>query len=67
LLGAYKESGERLWDTFHGGKAGTLWYYGEVTEVLEARMGGLLVEELREVVGRLEKLVESGRTQEACT
>ena len=67
LLRAYRGSGKGIWESFHGGKAGTLWYYGQVTEVLEARMGGLLVEELREAVSRLGKLVRSERTQEEGT
>ena len=46
----YRALGESLWERFNGGRSGTLWYYGAVTEALAEGWDHPLVEDLRAVV-----------------
>jgi (p)ppGpp synthase/HD superfamily hydrolase len=57
VLADYRILGEQLWQRFHGGKEGTLWYYRAVTDVLRERGNSPLVQELQRVVSELESLV----------
>lgn len=52
----YRQVGEALWSRFHGGKAGTLWYYRAVTEAFQALRSGWLVDELARTVAEMEEL-----------
>ncbi len=56
ILADYRRLGETLWQRFNGGRAGTLWYYRAVTDVLRAHEMHPLVEELDQVVDQLERL-----------
>lgn len=57
ILNDYRRLGDSLWECFHGGKDGTLWYYRSVLEALLSTESTPLVEELERVVDELEGLV----------
>lgn len=57
LVRAYPKQKEDLWKNFKGGREGTLWYYRAVYEVLKQGTDLLILEELGEVLVRLESLV----------
>lgn len=57
ILRDYRQLGESLWSRFSGGREGTLWYYREMTRILQTRTDGPLVGALDEVVTTLERLV----------
>lgn len=56
ILEDYRLLGEALWDRFHGGKAGTLWYYRSVVTALIAVGRTPLIDELERVVTEIERL-----------
>ncbi len=56
VLADYRILGEALWQRFHGGRDGTLWYYRTVTDVLLDAGKTPLIEELERVVTELELL-----------
>jgi GTP pyrophosphokinase len=53
LLAGYREFGEALWERFRGGREGTLWYYAQVTAILQETGPRLLAEELARTVKQL--------------
>jgi GTP pyrophosphokinase len=56
VLADYRVVGESLWQRFHGGKEGTLWYYRSAANAL-AEMGRTpLIAELERVVSEIERL-----------
>ncbi len=59
LLADYRELGEALWQRFHGGKAGTLWYYRAVLDTLREGSSTPLLEELERVIVELECLADT--------
>jgi (p)ppGpp synthase/HD superfamily hydrolase len=56
LLQDHRVHGDSLWDCFHGGKSGTLWYYRAVVTALASARQTAIVEELDRVVTMLESL-----------
>ena len=48
--------GEAIWDRFTATKAETLWYYASVVDALGYQWQHRLLEQLREVVARLQRL-----------
>ncbi len=56
ILNDYRSLGEEIWQRFAGRKAGTLWYYRSVLDVLSQAGKTPLVEELDRVVSQLERL-----------
>ncbi len=58
ILNDYRSLGEEIWQRFAGRKAGTLWYYRSVLDVLSQAGRTPLVEELDRVVSQLERLAE---------
>ncbi|NER98220.1 MAG: phosphohydrolase, partial [Symploca sp. SIO1B1] len=60
----YRRLGDNLWECFHGGKDGTLWYYRSVLEAFLSTESTPLVEELERVVEELESLVGIGTEYE---
>lgn len=58
LLFAYRQRGEALWYLFNGQKEGTLWYYNEVSNLLNVYSNSRLVEELRLAVAEMNELVK---------
>lgn len=73
VLADYRNLGEDLWERFHGGRDGTLWYYRSVADELSRLMPGPLAAELTHTVDQIEALAaendplieidESSRTQ----
>mgnify|MGYP001590162346 CR=1 FL=1 len=63
ILLDYRQMGDSLWERFHGGREGTLWYYRAiVTAFREAGAGpARLVDELERVVAELERLTTTAR------
>ena len=59
VLRDYHHIHDQIWQRFHGGKAGTLWYYRAVTDVLKDVANRPLVEELDRVVTTLEEVVDT--------
>lgn len=57
VLNDYRLIGDAVWERFHGGKTGTLWYYRAVVETFRAIESTPLVDELERVVNELERLV----------
>lgn len=51
ILMTYRRIGEQTWERFTGGRAGTLWYYGELVEIFSQ-------------VGQPDLAAEFGRTYE---
>lgn len=58
ILADYRIIGEALWSRFNGGKAGTLWYYRSVMDVLRETGPSSLVDELDRTLTELERLVD---------
>lgn len=56
ILRDYRELGEALWERFHGGKEGTLWYYRSLVTAFRQVESNPLVERLDGVVSELETL-----------
>ena|SRR5947209_7579740 len=57
ILNDYRILGEALWQRFHGGKEGTLWYYRELVKVYKSHGSTPLIDELERVVKELEEVV----------
>ena len=60
LAAAHREAGSGVWNRFHGGRDGTLWYYRAMADAIVAAGGGPLAGELEEAVRDLERTVRSG-------
>ena len=54
LLAEYRRLGNDVWQHFHGGRDGTLWFYRSVVDVLHASDERPIVEELERAVAELE-------------
>jgi len=54
LLCQRRRCGDSVWEYFHGGRDGTLWYFRAVVDALKHHGRTSLVEELDAVVGQLE-------------
>ena len=63
ILADYRREGDRVWDRFSGRRAGTLWYYRAVLDVLQNGNPNRLIDELRRVVTELETLTTTGSSQ----
>jgi (p)ppGpp synthase/HD superfamily hydrolase len=55
----YRRIGEEIWNRFHGGKSGTLWYYRTILEAFRQTEVTPLIEELESVVQELEQLANN--------
>ena len=53
ILTDFRLDGDSIWDRFRGGKAGTLWYYERVVEMLRGRVPEALHGELERTVRTL--------------
>jgi GTP pyrophosphokinase len=62
-LSDYREQGEQIWERFSGRRAGTLWYYRALVDMLDRPDASPLVAEFKRVVAELERLagVETNR------
>jgi (p)ppGpp synthase/HD superfamily hydrolase len=54
ILADHRRIGPSLWDRFRAGRAGQLWYYRAVTEILVRRLPGPLTSGLSATVAALE-------------
>lgn len=59
ILNDYRLLGDTLWERFHGGKNGTLWYYRTLVTAFRSLESTPLIDELDRVVSELEELVNS--------
>ena len=59
VLADYRLHGELTWESFHGGKEGTLWFYREMTRLLVDVLPGSLTDELSRTMCALEYLSKS--------
>ncbi len=57
IVQAHREVGEKVWDRFHGGREGSLWYYSELAKEL-ARDNNALTQELERLVKELEAMAK---------
>jgi len=64
ILADYRRVGEKLWQHFNGGKAGTLWYYRALLQALGESGPALLTEELARVLSEIERLVRAKQAGE---
>lgn len=64
ILNDYRLIGENVWERFHGGKDGTLWYYRAALEAFRSTGSTPLFDELERVVSELESLVSSSTNDE---
>ncbi len=56
LLREYRVRGESLWGFFHGGRQGTLWYYGAMLAALKEPGSSPLVEEFERTLEELRRM-----------
>ena len=63
LVADYRVVGEELWERFHGGREGTLWYYRSASEMFRSAENAprLLADELDRTVADLDRLVVKWR------
>jgi (p)ppGpp synthase/HD superfamily hydrolase len=50
ILRDYRLLGESLWERFNGGRTGTVWYYGALSETFVRCLAGALSDELHQSV-----------------
>ena len=62
LVADYRVIGEELWERFHGGRDGTLWYYRSASAMFRVAENAprLLADELERTVAELDRLVTEG-------
>lgn len=65
LIREYRTRGEAVWSVFRGGRAGTLWYYRSVVEVLRQGRDLPILQELADVWTQLQTLVSDSTQQPA--
>lgn len=53
-----RQSGDRIWSRFNGGKTGTIWYYRSLLEVFKEVSNSTMVAELEAIVVEMEYLAE---------
>lgn len=58
ILADYRVLGESLWERFHGGKDGTLWYYRGLVKAFREAGSNPLIEELDLVVAEIHRLAK---------
>ena len=56
ILKDYRVLGESLWERFHGGKEGTLWYYRALVDAFRKTGTTVIIDELERVVTQIEVL-----------
>jgi GTP pyrophosphokinase len=61
LLREYRVRGELLWNFFHGGRDGTLWYYDAMLAALRNAGSTALVEELERTLAEIRRIAEGGK------
>jgi (p)ppGpp synthase/HD superfamily hydrolase len=59
ILRTLRQEGERTWERFNGGKAGTLWYYRGLLKVFQETGSDFMTAELGRVLGEIERIAGS--------
>jgi len=62
ILRDFQKEGDAIWERFKGGKAGTLWYYQSLANILDKSPYSFLKQELRQIV---EELITLANIQES--
>ena len=52
ILNDYRQIGDDLWDRFTGGRAGTIWYYRELSTIFDRALPCALARDLSRVVSQ---------------
>jgi (p)ppGpp synthase/HD superfamily hydrolase len=63
ILRTLRQEGERTWERFNAGKAGTLWYYRALLEVFQKTGSDFMTAELGRVLGEIERIAQSQESQ----
>ncbi|MGA2256669.1 MAG: HD domain-containing protein [Thermoguttaceae bacterium] len=63
LLREYRVRGESLWNFFHGGRNGTLWYYDAMLAALKDAGITPLVEEFERTLAEICRIADEGMTK----
>ena len=58
ILRDLRQDGDAIWDIFHGGKEGTLWYYRSLLAIFRENDDNFLVAELERVITEIETLTD---------
>jgi len=66
ILKDYRILGDNLWQRFHGGKEGTLWYYRSLIEAFRTKGSMPIIDELDRVVSELELLAGVANKNSEC-
>ncbi|MBD2728007.1 bifunctional (p)ppGpp synthetase/guanosine-3',5'-bis(diphosphate) 3'-pyrophosphohydrolase [Nostoc sp. FACHB-892] len=56
ILKDYRVLGDSLWERFHGGKEGTLWYYRALVDTFKKTGTIIIIDDLERVVAQIEVL-----------
>ncbi|MBW4427938.1 MAG: HD domain-containing protein [Nostoc desertorum CM1-VF14] len=56
ILKDYRVLGDSLWERFHGGKEGTLWYYRALVDTFRKTGTIIIIDDLERVVAQIEAL-----------
>lgn len=56
IVDNYPKMGPALWDRFHGGREGTIWFDGAVLKMLQDSWSHPMIEEYAQLVEKLEQL-----------
>ncbi|MBW4454544.1 MAG: HD domain-containing protein [Nostoc indistinguendum CM1-VF10] len=56
ILKDYRVLGDSLWERFHGGKEGTLWYYRALVDTFRKTGTIIIIDDLERVVAQIEVL-----------
>ena len=59
ILRTLRQEGERTWERFNGGKAGTLWYYRGLLKVFQKTGSDFMTAELGRVLAEIERIAHS--------
>ena len=62
ILRDFQKEGDVIWERFKGGKAGTLWYYQSLANILDESPYSYLKQELRQIVEEIITLVNIQET-----
>lgn len=57
MLDDFRETGNSVWDRFHGGPTEQLWYFNELLRVFNSRPRNRIIDEFERVVRELEGLM----------
>lgn len=64
ILFDYQQHGENVWSAFSAGKEGVLWFYQSLLQLDLPRDFSPMVEELRQVVEKIEQLVKLKKSRQ---